>query len=224
MPKPPSTGGVTSPFGPRESPGGIGSSWHLGEDRVGAGNYAPVTGEIVYADYNSGWGYIFGIRESATVVWWVAHNANLAGVRVGAFVNIRDYVAPLGSTGNSTGPHSHTERRVGGSDWPGTGTATDPALYYSDAADAGSSPLPEEEDIMELKRVIFDQGDRNAPDFASTATIDSINGLRRTSTGWGPRGELEGATAIANVLGFRVTEQHVDANGWRMAQERFAKV
>ena len=61
------------------------------------------------------------------------------------------------------------------------------------------------------------------PEYGSTAVIDPINGWTRTSTGLGPRDELQARTAIANALGFPVVEKHVDQNGWLMAQQRYTR-
>lgn len=145
MPRPGSNGVVTDVFGPRVNPVTRVAGFHEGEDTAPQGNVAPVTGEICYAEYNSGWGYIYGIEERANpgVVWFVAHNAHLRGVEVGRQVTEGEYIAPCGSTGNSTGPHAHTERRVGGTVYPGTGRATDPRPYYTNKA---AAPLPEEEE------------------------------------------------------------------------------
>ena len=158
MPRPPSTGGVTSPFGPRVAPLPGASTNHLGEDTVGDGNYWPVHGVIIYAGYYGSWGNITGIRQEpspepdgAMVIWWVAHNAEIPGdAKYGEWGDEGDWLAPLGATGNVTGPHAHTERRVGGSYVPGTGRATNPRDYYTaGAGTGGTTPISGGDDEMQ---------------------------------------------------------------------------
>lgn len=144
MPRPPSTGGVTSPYGPRVAPLPGASTNHLGEDTVGDGNYWPVSGVVIFAGYYGSWGNIIGIRQGSdeSVIWWVAHNASIpANIKFGTWGNEGDYLAPLGATGNVTGPHAHTERRVGGSYTPGTGTPTNPRDYYTAGAGIGGGTI-----------------------------------------------------------------------------------
>lgn len=142
MPRPPSRGRVTDSFGWRTwtSP----PRMHNGEDTIGAGNYAPCTGEVVYTGYFGGLGNLVGVREDAnlSVIWWVGHHKDI-WVTVGE--QVREGVTKLGeigTTGNSTGIHAHTERRVGGAASGNYGTPTDPRLYYTAAAGAPPTPFP----------------------------------------------------------------------------------
>jgi hypothetical protein len=121
---------------------------HYGEDTLGEGNYAPVTGTVVFAAYDytgTGLGYAVGVRESAnpSVIWWVAHHASL-NVSVGQ--SVTEAVTKLGvkgSSGAAQGVHCHTERRVGGAARPGSGTATNPRSYYTNTAGGDVTPLPD---------------------------------------------------------------------------------
>lgn len=147
MPRPPSNGRVTSPFGPRPKPTPTSPAFHYGEDTVGVGDFAPVTGTVVFAGYFGAFGNIVGIREDAhpDVIWWTAHHASIA-VSVGQrTVEGVTFTGPLGRTGNVTGPHAHEERRVGGRPTPGTGSATNPRQFYTAAAGATVQLLSEPE-------------------------------------------------------------------------------
>lgn len=129
MARPPSTGAVTSKFGIRPKPTPTSPAFHYGEDTIGRGNVAPVSGTVVFAGTSGQYGKVVGIRTSRATVWWVAHHASLA-VDVGDKVHEGQRIGQLGATGNVTGPHAHTERRVGGTNRPGTGIATNPRRYY----------------------------------------------------------------------------------------------
>jgi hypothetical protein len=141
MPTPPSTGPVTSPYGPRKlNIPGVGS-FHYGADRAGKGNVAPESGVIVFAGYSGVFGNIILVR-AGDVVWNIAHCANLNGRRAGQRVTEAEYLAPLGATGLASGPHSHTERRVGGRDAIQSGTHTDPERYYTAPSPSGGGARP----------------------------------------------------------------------------------
>lgn len=151
MPRPPSTGIVTSPYGMRYHPISGGYRMHYGEDTVGDGNYSPVAGTVVFAGWDRtghGFGNAVGIRENSRVVWWMAHFSSLA-VTVGQSVVEGQYLGRLGATGAATGPHVHTERRVDGLNSPGSGTATNPRHYYgSTPAGDDTEPFEEKDEIM----------------------------------------------------------------------------
>jgi hypothetical protein len=156
MPRPPSRGSVTSPWGMRFNPNDGIWRMHYGEDTVGEGNYAPVTGTVVFAGWDrsgTGLGWAVGIRETMnpSVIWWTGHFGttslwNPLKVKVGAKVSESfTYLGPKGDTGAAKGPHAHQERRVNGAATPGSGTPTNPRLYYSTTAgagDGGSAPIP----------------------------------------------------------------------------------
>lgn len=169
MPRPPSSGQITDSFGMRVNPVTGVYALHAGEDTAPSGNTFPVSGVVIYAEYTGGWGYLIGIRQTSdpNVTWWVAHNASIpSNVRHGLWGNEGDYLAPVGSTGNSTGPHAHTERRVGGNGSPGSGTPTDPRPYYTSSAGGGETPLPtetEEEMTYALRLDFADQNVLPAP-------------------------------------------------------------
>lgn len=117
---------------------------HHGEDTIGYGNYAPVTGRVVYAGYLGGLGYAVGIREALRpwVIWWVGHMWSIS-VYLGEEVSEgRTFLGPIGSTGDSTGVHAHTERREDGPSSYNGGASSDPREFYGGAAGGGATPFP----------------------------------------------------------------------------------
>lgn len=165
MPRPPSNGAVTSPYGPRQlQVPGVGP-FHYGEDTVGEGNVAPASGTVVFAGYSGVFGNIILVRESANpaVAWNIAHHEHLNGRRPGQRVAEGEFLAPKGATGLATGPHAHTERRVGGRDAIQSGTHTNPRDHYTAPAPAGGkgTPLPtvaapeSEEDEMNVVLYLY---------------------------------------------------------------------
>ncbi len=120
----PVLGEVTSPFGWRESTYGIESNFHEGVDI--ATNYdVPVRvtadGMVTYAGWVEGYGYFVEVSHAGGIVTRYGHNSSIV-VYEGQIVHQGDTVALAGSTGNSTGPHTHYEVRV-------HGKALDPMLF-----------------------------------------------------------------------------------------------
>nr|WP_326184662.1 M23 family metallopeptidase [uncultured Oscillibacter sp.] len=112
----PTTGRITSRFGNRSSPGGIGSTNHKGIDianSYGTPIYAADGGTVVYAGWMSGYGYLVQIDHGGGRVTYYGHNSSLT-VSVGQHVYKGQQIARMGSTGNSTGNHCHFEVRVNG--------------------------------------------------------------------------------------------------------------
>jgi len=112
----PTTGRITSRFGGRKSPGGIGSTNHKGIDIAvpyGTPIYAADGGTVTYAGWMSGYGYLVQIDHGNGYVTRYGHNSSLT-VSVGAKVYKGQQIARAGSTGNSTGNHCHFEVRYNG--------------------------------------------------------------------------------------------------------------
>jgi len=113
----PTSGRVTSYFGGRKSPGGIGSTNHKGLDIAaprGTAIYAADGGTVTYAGWMGGYGYTVRIRHDGTgYETFYAHNSKLL-VSVGQHVYKGQQIAKMGSTGNSTGSHCHFEIRYNG--------------------------------------------------------------------------------------------------------------
>ncbi len=112
----PITGRITSRFGGRKSPGGIGSTNHKGIDIAaprGTPVYAADGGTVTYAGWMGGYGYLIRINHGNGYETYYGHNSSLT-VSVGAHVYKGQQVARVGSTGNSTGNHCHFEVRSNG--------------------------------------------------------------------------------------------------------------
>ncbi len=112
----PTTGRITSRFGRRSSPGGIGSTNHQGLDIAvpyGTPIYAADGGTVTYAGWMSSYGYLVQIDHGNGYVTRYAHNSSLI-VSVGTKVYKGQQIARAGSTGNSTGNHCHFEIRYNG--------------------------------------------------------------------------------------------------------------
>ena len=112
----PTSGRISSYFGGRKSPGGIGSTNHKGIDIAvprGTPIYAADGGTVTYAGWMSGYGYLVQIDHGNGYVTRYGHNSSLT-VSVGQHVYKGQQVARAGSTGNSTGNHCHFEVRYNG--------------------------------------------------------------------------------------------------------------
>lgn len=112
----PVCGPVTSEFGPRRSPGGIGSTNHSGIDQgdpTGTPAFASRDGRVSFAGWAGGYGNAVYVEHSGGFQTRYAHMSALT-VSTGDQVSQGDRVGLVGSTGNSTGPHMHFEIRHGG--------------------------------------------------------------------------------------------------------------
>ena len=105
-------GVITSPFGYRESPGGIGSTNHKGID-IGAPSgtkiYAAAAGTVTLAGWNDGYGYCTIINHGGGYSTLYGHQRQKPIVKVGQTVQAGQLIGYVGTTGNSTGPHLHFE-------------------------------------------------------------------------------------------------------------------
>ena len=112
----PTSGRISSYFGGRKSPGGIGSTNHKGIDIAvprGTPIYAADGGTVTYSGWMSGYGYLVQIDHGNGYVTRYGHNSSLT-VSVGQHVYKGQQIARAGSTGNSTGNHCHFEVRYNG--------------------------------------------------------------------------------------------------------------
>ena len=102
---------VTDEYGPRDSPGGIGSTYHRGIDFGGSGPIkAAGRGVVVEAGPNGGLGNWVRIRHSPTIETGYGHMAPGSPiVSVGQAVSQGQVLGTMGTTGTSTGVHLHLE-------------------------------------------------------------------------------------------------------------------
>ena len=108
---------VTSPFGKRSSPGGIGSTNHKGVDIGGVGYTTQVlaskAGTVIVSQYSNSYGNYVVVSHGSGNTTLYAHMSSRS-VSAGQYVQQGQVLGITGSTGNSTGPHLHFEITEGG--------------------------------------------------------------------------------------------------------------
>ena len=109
----PSSTRITSTFGGRSSPGGIGSTNHKGIDigaSSGAAIVAALDGKVVYTGYNVARGNYVMIDHGGGIITLYQHGLN-GSIKVssGQQVSKGQTIMSVGSRGYSTGPHLHFE-------------------------------------------------------------------------------------------------------------------
>lgn len=117
-------GEVTSGFGWRISPWGIGSEFHQGMDianGMGTPIVATADGKVVRSEWSEGYGNVVQIDHGNGVATVYGHNSSII-IKAGQSVKKGQIISYLGNTGKSTGPHVHYEVRV-------NDTAVDPLSF-----------------------------------------------------------------------------------------------
>lgn len=112
----PVSGIITSRFGYRVSPGGIGSTNHKGLDiAAGCGTsiYAAAAGTVEFSGTKGASGKLVIINHGNGVKTYYAH-CNSLKVSAGQTVEAGTNIATVGKTGTATGYHLHFEVRVNG--------------------------------------------------------------------------------------------------------------
>ncbi len=114
---------VTSYFGYRESPGGIGSTNHKGIDIPAPVNtpiYASAAGTIYVkqlpAQSGGAGNYIMIDHGNGIMTGYMHMNKFAPGIEVGTQVRKGQLIGYVGTTGNSTGYHLHLQFRINGVD------------------------------------------------------------------------------------------------------------
>ena len=108
---------ISSPFGHRRSPGGIGSKYHKGLDiafPTGTHVLACEAGKVEVAGWNGGFGKCIIISHGGGLKTVYGHLSKI-NVTKGQAVVRGQFIGEVGSTGNSTGPHLHLGVMVNGS-------------------------------------------------------------------------------------------------------------
>lgn len=129
----PANGRLTSPFGWRNL--GAGPEFHYGIDianATGTPVVAAADGVVSYASTLSSYGNVIMVTHSIEGQTWTTVYAHLNGFYVskGQTVSKGQVIAPMGSTGRSTGPHVHFEIHNG--PWSGSrNNALNPLRYIS---------------------------------------------------------------------------------------------
>jgi len=103
-------GAIASPFGPRWN------RFHEGLDisaDEGERIHASLTGRVVFADWNDGFGRLITIAHHRGVVTMYAHLSRIE-VAPGQHVEAGQEIGLVGHTGDATGPHLHFEVRLHG--------------------------------------------------------------------------------------------------------------
>ncbi len=107
----PAEGRLTSHFGERVSPMHGGPEYHMGLDianELGTPVHATADGVVRVADWEGGYGRLVIIDNGYGFMTYFGHNSALK-VKAGDRVRRGQVVALMGSTGSSTGNHSHYE-------------------------------------------------------------------------------------------------------------------
>jgi murein DD-endopeptidase MepM/ murein hydrolase activator NlpD len=112
----PARGWVTSDFGQRLDPYTADRVMHGGLDIAapqGKEVFSPSDGTVVFAGLEGGYGNVLVIDHGYGIKTRYGHLAKIA-VKAGDRVKRGAYIANVGNTGRSTGPHLHYEVRVNG--------------------------------------------------------------------------------------------------------------
>ena len=107
---------ISSEFGGRTSPGGIGSTNHKGRDYAagtGSAIYASASGTVTTVSYNVARGNYVVINHGNGLSTLYQHCSAIY-VSAGQSVSAGQNIAAVGTTGYSTGPHLHFEVRING--------------------------------------------------------------------------------------------------------------
>lgn len=128
---------ISSPFGPRPSPGGVGSTNHQGLDFGAAQDtriHAVAAGTVIFTGVSGGYGNLTQIRHADGYVSYYGHQ-NHIDVANGATVSAGQFIGRVGTTGASTGNHLHLGILH-------NGTFEDPAPLVIGAPFANDSTAP----------------------------------------------------------------------------------
>lgn len=117
-------GWLSSKFGYRSDPFSGLRAWHNGVDiasKEGSNVLSIASGVVTFAGRKEGYGNLVEIKHHSDIITRYGHNKDIK-VKVGDVINKAQVIATVGSTGRSTGPHTHFEVYK-------NGHAVDPAIY-----------------------------------------------------------------------------------------------
>ncbi|QDH93282.1 endolysin [Microbacterium phage Cressida] len=188
---------------------------HAGIDLIGWTTIvSPVDGIVTYAGWNGGYGNLVEVTRANGDTFRMAHNRSIDVFR-GQRVSALQRLAIMGTTGNSTGVHSHFETR------PGGGATINPRDYMArqpipgPAGGGNTTPptTPKPEEAIDMNSGVYYENGKN------TLVYLVFN----TDSGWfhefgnGPgNGPMPGDynNALARALGTpswaKVTKGHAD--------------
>lgn len=112
----PVTGFISSSFGSRMSPFGMGSQFHKGLDisnRIGTPIVAPGEGTVIMSAHDGAYGNSVEIDHGGGIVTKYAH-LQRSIIKPGQWVKKGDVLGYVGMSGRTTGPHLHYEVRLNG--------------------------------------------------------------------------------------------------------------
>ncbi len=144
----PTAGPVTSGFGPRKSPGGVGSKFHRGVDydgEVGDRVNATAAGTVVETGYDAKLGKYVLIDHGNKVQSKYGHLSDNSVVAAGDKVTAGQRIGALGNTGTATtGSHLHFIVTVNGK---AVNPAKNGGKFKIDPSDAGESYVNDAADL-----------------------------------------------------------------------------
>lgn len=128
-----------------------GPDFHYGQDikRHPSGTPIPSlsTGRIVRSEWQSSHGWFVSV-DSGDGWFWTYSHMDAQGFPVGTSVGIGTSLGSVGSTGQSTGPHTHVQRTRNPLPWV-HGTEVDPwpqiAQIITSSSGGGTRPIPRKE-------------------------------------------------------------------------------
>jgi len=169
---------ISSGFGGRSSPGGIGSTNHQGIDIATYGQRSPVVAPrdlVVTRAGASGGGYgnVIYARDidNPNVEYRFGHLSSI-GVASGQVIGAGQQIGNVGSTGNSTGNHLHFETRIGG-------VSVNPSGLLSKAKNLAVSGVKKA--VTEAATAALMSNPATAPFVAAASSLSGVtNGLGLT--------------------------------------------
>jgi hypothetical protein len=138
---------------------------HAGIDLIGWTTIvSPVDGTVTYAGWSGGYGNLVEVTRRNGDTFRMAHNRSIEVFR-GQKVSARQALAIMGTTGNSTGVHSHFETR------PGGGATIDPRDFMArqpvpgPAGGGGTTPPnptpPKPEEAIDMNSGVYYENGKN---------------------------------------------------------------